>query len=378
MKNKIYFNIRPASRDRMWDTIYSAEHSFQVSTPEGVSQSTKVRKFMAQSWSFKSYAREQLSKVLINRQSYDLKSSEGAEVLYFWGAFPKQPTTKRYIVELDNPYSLCYYNRSNFERNKKAISEKLKSCSAVTFMSETCRNHSFDVYGKESFPRNFVLYPYVNNNLEKHDSDSGVTNILFIGIDFRRKGGPELLEAFANTADPTLRLTVIADVSHELQSQFGKDSRVTFMPLVNRKELFETIFPKMDVLALPSMHESFGMVLLEAMSFGLALIAVDAYATKEMVINNYNGYLIPHPIIAPTSSAEHQFINCVEHTINDFAEQYLNSDEFYYGLYKDLKLAFEKIGNEKKRMMDNSTELFLNKFSPDCWESRFKEVMLDD
>lgn len=50
-----------------------------------------------------------------------------------------------------------------------------------------------------------------------------------------------------------------------------------------------------DVLLLPTYVESFGMVALEALSFGMAIIATDIYALPEMV-NKKNGALISPPI----------------------------------------------------------------------------------
>ncbi|PTC02959.1 hypothetical protein C9980_20290 [Vibrio mediterranei] len=370
----IYFNIRPASRDRMWDTIKAANNLFDTSTPNGVIQSKSVRKFKPSSFSINAFAKKQLSKLLVNNQNYDQNSANGAEFYYFWGAFPKQKTTTPYVVELDNPYSLCYYEKSNFERNKSKIASKIQSCKAVTFMSETCRNHSFELYGKENFPNSHVVYPFVEDNLSKHQPQSEVTNLLFVGIDFRRKGGPELLEAFFNTKDTRLRLTVVSDISETMKAPYASDSRITFLPLTDRDTLLSTVFPTMDVMVLPSFHESFGMVLLEAMSFGMALIAVDAYATKEIVVDNYNGFLLSHPIIRPELHAGEEVVNCVELTINEFSERYLENNEFYYGLYSDLRSCFEKIADEKESFKSNSAKLFNDKFSPSCWENRFKVV----
>ena len=44
-----------------------------------------------------------------------------------------------------------------------------------------------------------------------------------------------------------------------------------------------------------SITESFGIVLIEAMSFGLPCIAFDsAEGANELIKNNYNGYLVPN------------------------------------------------------------------------------------
>jgi glycosyltransferase involved in cell wall biosynthesis len=51
-----------------------------------------------------------------------------------------------------------------------------------------------------------------------------------------------------------------------------------------------------DVLVLPTYVESFGMVALEALAHGLALIATDVYALRELVEDGRNGRLLSPPI----------------------------------------------------------------------------------
>ena len=50
------------------------------------------------------------------------------------------------------------------------------------------------------------------------------------------------------------------------------------------------------MLVLPTHVESFGMVALEALAHGLALIATDVYALRELVEDGINGRLISPPI----------------------------------------------------------------------------------
>ncbi|MDN5871292.1 MAG: glycosyltransferase [Nitrococcus sp.] len=49
----------------------------------------------------------------------------------------------------------------------------------------------------------------------------------------------------------------------------------------------------MDVFAFASLSETQGMVLAEAMAAGLPVVAVDAPGVREIVMDGYNGYLLP-------------------------------------------------------------------------------------
>jgi glycosyltransferase involved in cell wall biosynthesis len=48
-----------------------------------------------------------------------------------------------------------------------------------------------------------------------------------------------------------------------------------------------------DLLVLPSVHEQFGAVLVEAMACGLPVVAVDAYGPAEIVDDGETGWLVP-------------------------------------------------------------------------------------
>jgi len=54
-----------------------------------------------------------------------------------------------------------------------------------------------------------------------------------------------------------------------------------------------TVYPAFDVLILPSLWEGLSMTLLEAMAFGVPLIASDIKGNRECVAHGINGYLCP-------------------------------------------------------------------------------------
>jgi glycosyltransferase involved in cell wall biosynthesis len=85
--------------------------------------------------------------------------------------------------------------------------------------------------------------------------------------------GPEL---------PTVRARVAAA---------GIGHRVEFLGQV---EDLEEILPVADVLLLPSLHESFGLVALEAMACGVVPIATDQGGAGEFIQDGINGFL-RHP-----------------------------------------------------------------------------------
>jgi glycosyltransferase involved in cell wall biosynthesis len=291
-----------------------------------------------------------------------------------WGSIPKN-IDKEFIVELDNPYSLAYYHIDNFYKQLEKIKQNLRKAQKITYLSQTCMNHSLELFGKEFVEKSFVTYPYMEDNYKKNKRDDDIVNFIFVGLNSRGKGGDELLEAFYHTTDKNTRLTFISNISDEIKSKYQDDTRINILPPQPREKLLNEIYPKMDIMLFPSLYESFGVVLLEALSYGMGIIAVNVYATPEIVTDGYNGKLLHHPILKPTILNGKEVVNCVDLRIKDFHERYLESDEFYYGLYRELKSSIEESNSLYKDWQKNSLKLFNDKFSPKIWQENFKNII---
>jgi glycosyltransferase involved in cell wall biosynthesis len=138
-----------------------------------------------------------------------------------------------------------------------------------------------------------VLYPGLRwrgeTKLKHHDADD--VTFLFVGRDFERKNGLLVLEAFRRVRAryPNMRLILVSRPADRGQIVEPGVTHYLFLP---RQELLERIYPQADVLILPSKAEGFGLVLLEAMSFGMPVIGVNGWAMPEIIRHDVNGWLI--------------------------------------------------------------------------------------
>lgn len=65
-----------------------------------------------------------------------------------------------------------------------------------------------------------------------------------------------------------------------------------------------TILPDYDVLLMPTLaREAFGRIIIEAMSYGLIVIATDAYGPKEIIDSGINGFLVQASSVSALASA---------------------------------------------------------------------------
>jgi glycosyltransferase involved in cell wall biosynthesis len=368
----IYFNIRPNSRERMWDTIKQSQDVCNVLIPN-IQQSSSI-KIHSKSQSVKSKLKYQASKFFLNTQKVDNAIAKNADILYMWGAFP-QNSNKSFIVELDNPYALVYYHTESIKRHKEKIKKQLDKAKKITYLSNTAKNHTLELYGSEFAEKSIVSYPFMQENYYKNNRDAKVINFIFVGLNARLKGGLEVLEAFTHIDNENIKLTFISNISDDIKQKYQKDTRINILPPQPREKLLNEIYPKMDVMIFPSLYESFGVVLLEALSFGMGIIAVNTYATPEIVQNNTNGKLLHHPILQPILLNNQQVVNCVDYRIKEFYANYLTNNEFYYGLYEKLKESIQEGIERHQTWQKESINLFNKTFAPKVWQENFVNIL---
>lgn len=131
------------------------------------------------------------------------------------------------------------------------------------------------------------------NGGERRD---GMT-FLFVGKDFERKGGEVLLTAFERVGErhPGTRLRIVGPRAVRGRLPAGAE---LVGPVADR-EVLSALFTEADVFVMPSLHDSFGFVFLEAMHFGLPCIGTDIFAMPDIIRRGETGL-----IVEPGNAAE--------------------------------------------------------------------------
>ena len=131
-------------------------------------------------------------------------------------------------------------------------------------------------------------------------SNSAEFQILFVGNLIERKGLHWLLEALSGLDRGGWHLHVIGrtdletDYARQIQKTMAGVSfrgRVTYHGPVEPEALSQH-YDRADLLAVPSSHEGFGLVYLEAMGHGLPVLASASGGASDLVRHGQNGYLI--------------------------------------------------------------------------------------
>ena len=137
----------------------------------------------------------------------------------------------------------------------------------------------------------------VNAPVVKQTADSEL-KLLYVGNVIHRKGLHIVLEAMAQVPATTLTIVGPTDVepayTERLRAIIGRNklhSRVQFTGPLDGNTLIEQ-YQTADLFVMPAYYESFGIVYLEAMGFGLPTIGTTHGAAHELITHGQNGYLI--------------------------------------------------------------------------------------
>lgn len=159
-----------------------------------------------------------------------------------------------------------------------------------------------------SVPMGANLSAFTPDADQDADSSDAFT-FIFAGHANRRKGVDLLLEASEHLKDE--------GKIHQLQFAGGRDDAlfentdgpVDRLGYLNHSEL-AAAFRRADVLVLPSRHDSFGRVVVEAMATGLPVLLSEHVGAKEAVTEGETGWIVPAEDV---DALAHQMRWCIEH-----------------------------------------------------------------
>lgn len=123
-------------------------------------------------------------------------------------------------------------------------------------------------------------------------SENKNPTILFIGLDFYRKGGDLVLQAFSSALAcvPNARLLFVT--KDDIPSGMPLNGVQIIPPVWERAALME-FYGQADIFVLPSRLETWGDVILEAMAHGLPCIGVTGQPMDEIIRHGETGLLVP-------------------------------------------------------------------------------------
>ncbi len=183
------------------------------------------------------------------------------------------------------------------QKIRRTIEDGIRSkyCRKIMPLTHAAKRTMEAVFNMEGLREKVeVVYPAIRPlHIARRHSDE-VIRILFIGSDFRIKGGRELIEAFRVIRK---RFDVeLVIVSQEAYSSMQPEENVKIFTTTPRQELLSKFFPTADIFCLPTYADSFGFVFLEAKAAGLPIVSTNHFHIPEVIEDGKTGLLIKAPL----------------------------------------------------------------------------------
>lgn len=286
-----------------------------------------------------------------------------------------------YVAEFDMPLALHNYN---VKRHRKAFLRvrnlmERENLRTLLVFSEWSRR-SFEMhYGKEIGAKCRVVYPLAAPQATNPPFEERQYDFCFISTpnQFRIKGGPEAVQAFQRVRSRLgngIRLCIVANLPEankalgNLDDYPGVEWRQSNLSQIEIAKLLGNS----RCLVHPSMSDSFGVVILEALAAGCAIITSNFGSIPEMVEDNVNGFLINMPVSAVIGDTY-----ITEYGDASYLSRYINTLSLHSVIEELDVIMGNMVENESaaKLMMARSGDLYRSRFSEEIWMQSMANIL---
>jgi glycosyltransferase involved in cell wall biosynthesis len=205
--------------------------------------------------------------------------------------------SRPYVLATDNTYRLserCWSDWVPVKRDREAWirheTEVYQNATCIFTWSEFARQSIIQEYGIA--PQNVIVtgsaggFPITDLTKINYSGQFA----LFVGNDFERKGGFVLLKAWEKVLHqlPDAQLWIVGPPEPLAAPMPG----VKWLGRIADRAALKRIFDQASTFVMPSLFEPFAIAMLEAMGAGLPVIGAKSGGIPEMIVDDYNGYLV--------------------------------------------------------------------------------------
>lgn len=288
--------------------------------------------------------------------------------------------TMPYMAEFDVPLALHGYKIHVHRRAYKIARQQMErpQLRALLVFSDWARR-SFELhYGPEVGAKCRTIYPLAFEGAYCGSFEQRKYDFSFISTGFRIKSGPELVRAFCRARmqlNSDARLCVVTRLADARQMLGDLDvyEGVEWREATLTELQIADLLAETRCLLHPSLSDSFGVVVLEALAGGCAVIASDIASFPEMV-GEENGWILRIPTAAVVGDTYITEFGTVK-----YHEDYLNT----LSLHQFENTLFERMMDfmvdplRARKMMEASFALYERKFSLKAWCKQMLQVMTE-
>lgn len=196
-----------------------------------------------------------------------------------------------YTMALSNSYEGWAPLARERDRWLKLEKDLYKNARLIFTTNDNARSSLINDYGIENDKVVTVGYGLTLDKIPEYSKTYDGKTILFIGMDFERKGGFVLLEAFKEVRKSITDAKLIIVGPNKEILNINKPG-VEMLGCVRDREVIDSLYKKASIFVMPSLCEPFGLVFLEAMAYKLPCIGTNTDAMPEIIEDEKTGFLV--------------------------------------------------------------------------------------
>ena len=274
--------------------------------------------------------------------------SEDGEILSYILRMPKQHQEVLILYYYDEFSNLLSFNiREGNIIEKKALTK----ATHIIHASDWAKQSAIIDYGIPNDKISVLEFGanITTQSFKKYPKKDKTLHILFLGVDWQRKGGDIAIETcrILNTQGIKSMIHIIGPI--EVPESCKDIPYIEFIGFLNKNNQcdYERIIQYMsssDILLLPTQAECAGIVFVEASAYSMPIFTYDTGGISNYVINGINGYRLP------LKSDSYEFASKIENCIKSGELSLMQ--EYAANLYKE-KLNWAHWSKRFKKIIDN-------------------------
>ena len=194
------------------------------------------------------------------------------------------------------------WEHNHHHNDEKYIKQFTNSCKnldkAILVSKDLCNYYGY-LFKNNNIKCECIYIPNFINNTTDRLTDLNNNNLISVGRLSKEKGFIDLIDVFKliDMEDGNYSLNIVGDgleydrINNKI-IDYNLTRKIKLLGYKDQEEIND-LYVNSCLYLMTSYTESFGLVLIEAMSYGLPCIAYSsAEGAKDIIVNGYNGYLI--------------------------------------------------------------------------------------
>lgn len=303
---------------------------------------------------------------------------------------------KPYVTYIETGLALYNYDpriaKNPLARIIVMVLASRSNCKALIFLSEAGKKSFFSTVHYPKLVRttledkSIVIYPIPITKQDTQPKKSSKNLKLFFPGTFYIKGGLEVAHAYERLRKKhaNVSLTIVTALHMVRQEDISYMESLPGLTLhdakLNEQEMIE-IYKTHDVFLLPTYRDGFGLVLIEALAYGMPMIITDQYATSEMAIDGYNGFIYPNHPFKDYDPKTYKLLGRYHDPKDLYRDIFRMQDEGKLKPIEDFIVQsvekFLKQPNLLEKMSQHSLQLYAKKFDADMLSKKIDKLFLE-